>query len=51
MRPCTINLELLEETGIKSSDIEIDPNFRFEDVIIYIILIVLIIFTFDFVIL
>jgi hypothetical protein len=29
-----INLELLEETGIKSSDIDVDPNFRFEHVII-----------------
>ncbi|CAF5070175.1 unnamed protein product [Rotaria sp. Silwood1] len=25
--------ELLEETGIQSSDIDIDPNFRFESVI------------------
>jgi hypothetical protein len=29
---CLINLELLEETGITSSDIDIDPNFRFEQV-------------------
>jgi hypothetical protein len=44
----SINLELMEETGIKSSDIDIDPNFRFEEVIIYIILKV---FAFDSVIL
>ena len=41
------NLELLEETGIKSSEINIDPNFRFEHVIIDLILIVFIILTFD----
>ncbi len=38
---CLINLELQEETGIKSSDVDIDPNFRFEHVISDVILIVM----------
>ncbi|CAF3685548.1 unnamed protein product [Rotaria sordida] len=43
--------ELCEETGIKSSDIDVDSNFRFEYVIIFIILIVVLnMFTqFDFI--
>jgi hypothetical protein len=44
-----MNLELQEETGIQSSDIDIDPNFRFEHVIIYAILVLLNMFIFDFV--
>ena len=35
------NLELMEETGIKSSQIDIDPNFRFEHVIIFTLIMML----------